>query len=177
MAECSIAHHRQRSGDSASNGRRGTKGEHYKRTKTSADVGSASGGGGGGGGGGGDGPDAAAGGGGGGGHGPLPWTSVGKGQHRRVLLRGNSSAGVNAARGYDATGPGGTAIPPLDEDGGVEMNGSAAAAAAGGGRARRVRGCSLAHASRCLHNVLYLCAANAKVRERGGWGGGGSARR
>lgn len=29
-------------------------------------------------------------------------------------------------------------------------------------------GCSLAHASRCLHNVLYLCAARAQVREAGG---------
>lgn len=93
----------------------------------------------------------------------------------------------HSCRGDGAAGPGG-AIPALDEDGGgpaVEnSNGStaraeagAASAAAAGKRARSAvgGGCSLAHASRCLHNVLYLCAARAQVREepKGRWSTGG----
>lgn len=124
---------------------------------------------------------------------PLPWRSIGSGQHRRVLLPIGSTGGGDCARVDGVVGPGGSAIPPLDDDGAAaEANGSSAnmsgvpsssggagggAGAAAGGRegdpggvgsrGRRERGaregCSLAHASRCLHNVMYLCAAQAQV--------------
>lgn len=119
---------------------------------------------------------------------PLPWSTVGKGQYRRVLLPTNSTGGVNCAQGDGAPGLGGVAIPPSDEDIVVpETNGSVAgeglevasrgdiAGTARAGRGKRDR-CSLAHASRCLHNVVYLCAARAKVGGgRGGSGGRGGA--
>ncbi|CAM9259354.1 unnamed protein product, partial [Ectocarpus sp. 12 AP-2014] len=167
MAECSIARYRL-----SSNGV-GNSGSPFTTTnpvgsKPSSAAGAAAG------------PDAAA-----GGRGPLPWTSVGKGQHRRVLLPRNSSGGVAGGGGSgdparrDRDGVG--AIPALDADGGggggvvaSESSNGGSATAAGGGRSatagKRGRstaggvgavggGCSLAHASRCLHNVLYLCAA------------------
>lgn len=82
---------------------------------------------------------------------------------------------VRVCRGDGAVGPGGI-IPALDEEGGgafESSNGSAGGptAAAKQGSSAGGRGCSLAHASRCLHNVLYLCSARAQVRERAraGW--------
>lgn len=80
-------------------------------------------------------------------------------------------------RGGGTAGPGGV-IPALDEEGSgtfENSNGSAGggAGAAGAGAAKRGRGaagrggCSLAHASRCLHNVLYLCSTRAQVRKKG----------
>lgn len=108
----------------------------------------------------------------GGGRGPLPWTTVGKGQHRRVLLPTNSHAGGNVTREDGAaTSPVGgrsaATISPFDEEGVAgETNGSVGAGGGRLGRGKRARsgGCSLAHASRCLHNVLYLCASRAQVR-------------
>lgn len=126
---------------------------------------------------------------------PLPWRTVGVGQHRRVLLPTSSTGGGDCARSDGLVGPGGSAIPPLDDDGmGTEVNGSStgfsggtsgvggpgasagarrgdAVTALGGkdGREKGTKGgCSLAHASRCLHNVMYLCAAHAQVRAREG---------
>lgn len=77
---------------------------------------------------------------------------------------------VCLCRGDGAAGPGGV-IPALDDEssGTLESsNGSAGGSTAAGakrGRSSTGRGCSLAHASRCLHNVLYLCSARAQVRE------------
>lgn len=128
------------------------------------------------------------------GRGPIPWCTVGKGQHRRVLLPTNyAGGGVNCVSGGSGGGGGGSgggapagsssAIPQLDGDDAVEMNGSAGGREGGrkglgngpgvgkGGRWTAVGaaggGCSLAHASRCLHNVMYLCAARGQVN-RGG---------
>lgn len=66
----------------------------------------------------------------------------------------------------------GDGVIVLDDDGGggvsESSNGSTAAAAGkgkekGGGGTAAWGGCSLAHASRCLHNVLYLCSARAQA--------------
>ncbi|CAB1096646.1 unnamed protein product [Ectocarpus sp. CCAP 1310/34] len=162
MAECSIARHRLSSNGVGNSGSPFTTTTNPVESKPSSAAGAAAG------------PDAAA-----GGRGPLPWTPVGKGQHRRVLLPRNSPRGVatGGGSGDPARRDRDGAIPALDEDGGgggggasESSNGDSAAAAAGGRSATASkrgrstaggggRGCSLAHASRCLHNVLYLCAA------------------
>lgn len=57
----------------------------------------------------------------------------------------------------------------LDDDSGgsgggaPESSNGSTAAATGKGEGGRSTGCSLAHASRCLHNVLYLCSSRAQV--------------
>lgn len=179
MAECSITHHRQTATSTSNNphrrkhpsastsnkhkqpsdaaGTASTTGTPIPGQKPTASDGSS-------------GPDDAAGrGGAGGGRGPLPWTYVGKGQHRRVLLPGNSRGcvGGGSAPRFPGVGGGGRGGASSEGGGGVEMNGGTK----GSGGVKRGRGgagggggCSLAHASRCLHNVLYLCAARAQVR-------------
>lgn len=162
MAECSIAHFRLQNGNSNRN--RNAKGRKDNQSGTTIPSG----------GGGSTGPDSE--GKGGTGRGPLSWVHVGKGRHRRVLLPPSSNPGCegrgDCGRGCGGSGPGGGAISPLDEEGSVEMNGSAGTATGGTGasatgvrtRGKRGRGgCSLAHASRCLHNVLYLCAMREQV--------------
>ncbi len=107
-----------------------------------------------------------------------------------VCVGGCVSAGAcfRSRENGGATGPDGAIV--LDEDGGgggggaSESNGStpssgsaaagkkgkggaaaaAATAASGAGAGPGRGGCSLAHASRCLHNVLYLCSARSQVR-------------
>ena len=161
MAECSIAHHRLSSANNGCGG--GKTSSSFTTSKGSSSSAEAAAG-----------ADVA-----GGGRGPLPWTPVGKGQHRRVLLpRGfpSSSASVSSSSPSAAAGgAGGNAGIVLDDDTGgsggasESSNGSTAAAAAAaaagksGRRAAAGGGCSLAHASRCLHNVLFLCSARAQV--------------
>ena len=163
MAECSIIYHRLRSNNSCGGGGGGSGGDGRDANRTpGAKEGCAD-----------TGTD-------GGGRGPLPWTSIGKGQHRRILLPGGSYEGRECGRGEGGAantataGEEGSAIPSLDEEGVVESNGAVGDGAGAGGGARTGKGrrgtggggCSLAHASRCLHNVLYLCAARAQVRRR-----------